>query len=278
MTGHEELGLQGKRLWIYETYGHVYDVYVRGNDVLAVNENKLLLLNEEGHQVLYQAPFGLTCVKPRREELVVGLEGKAIMFMGEENVQVPLEYGVNDCMVKDDYIAVGLCCNGVALIKDKELLWHLETDNHVYSVDWYGDVILAAGFDGFLYAISKEGKVLHKLPLAQNVNVVRTCGEYIAVGTFEPGNLYLLKYDTSKGFEMVWGKRDFFDVRAIAWREDCKYAFVADWDGNVEIYNTKGEIVLKGIGPRSMESAHWKGDRVALGGWGRIELYEIKED
>ncbi|UXD22294.1 hypothetical protein IPA_03275 [Ignicoccus pacificus DSM 13166] len=269
--------MEGRRLWIYETYGHVYDVYVKGKDVLAVNENKLLLLNEEDYKVLYQAPFGLTCVKPMEFELVLGMEGKALLFLGEEESKVDLEYGVNDCMPKGNKVAVGLCCNGMALVEDGEVKWHLETDNHVYSVDWYGDVIIGAGFDGFLYAVGEEGKVLHKLPLAENVNVARVCGDLIAVGTFEPGQLYLLKYDKNNGFQMVWGKRDFFDVRALAWRNDCEYLFVADWDGTVEIYDRLGNIALKGVGPRSMESAHWNGDYVALGGWGRIELYEIKE-
>lgn len=270
--------MNGRRLWSYPTYGHVYDVHIRGEDVLAANENALLLLNEEGHRTLYKAPFGIYCVKPHGNELLLGLEGKSLLFLGDEERYVQLSYGVNDCASRGDKIAVGLCCNGIALIEGEEVKWHLETDNHVYSVDWFGDVILGAGFDGFLYAVSEDGKVLHRLPLAENVNSVRVCGDLIAVGTFEPGQLYLLKYDKRKGFSMIWGKRDFFDVRALAWRDDCKYLFVADWDGTVEVYDKDGNVALKGKGPRSMESAHWRGDKVALGGWGRIELYEITEE
>ncbi|ALU12220.1 hypothetical protein EYM_01555 [Ignicoccus islandicus DSM 13165] len=266
-----------ERKWVFPTKGHVYDVYIRENgSVLAVNENALLALEEGRADVLYTSTAGLTCVRPYSGNLLIGSEARKVLILGDEVKEIPLDYGVNSCAVKGEEVAIGLCCNGMALMKDGKVAWHLETDNHIYSVDWYEDVILGAGFDGFLYAVNREGKVLHKLPLAENVNRVKVCGDLIAVGTFEPGQLYVLRYGET-GFQMVWGKRDFFDVRALSWSDNCKYLFVLDWNGTAEVYDSRGNLLLRGMGPRSMESSYWRNSEIAVGGWGRIELYQFSE-
>ncbi len=266
-----------ERKWVLPTKGHVYDVYIpRSGAVLAVNENSLLFIEEGRAEELYRSKAGLTCVRPYEGALMVGSEARKVLLLGENETSIELEYGVNSCAVKNGKAALGLCCNGLALIEGGSVKWHLETNNHIYSVDWYGDVILGAGFDGFLYAVNEDGEVLHKLPLAENVNRVRVCGDLVAVGTFEPGRLYVLKY--GNGFEMVWGKGNFFDVRALSWSEDCEYLFVLDWNGTAEIYDASGELKLRGMGPRSMESSFWRGNEIAVGGWGRVELYGFSSD
>ena len=260
-----------KRKWIVETPGHVYDVEFAGSGLLATTENNLVIIDDTGNaSVLYTHDAPIYKVRRWKDVLFLAAEDKRLVKLTPESLtSVEVEYGLFALDVKDGKVVAGGCCGAVYLIENDRVIKSITVGGHVYDVEW-GPYIYVASFDGSLYAFDEELNLIKRIDLAENVNVVRHCGDRVAVGTFEPGGVFVL----DKDLNLIWSRGNYLDVRMIAWREGCDGLYVGSWDGEFSLYTSGGKEVMKGRGPRGIESGAWSNGLLAVGGWGRIELYE----
>jgi len=260
-----------RRAWIAEVSGHVYDVSLLSDkEVLATNENKVLIIHEGNVAPLYvhEAPV----YKARKEggALILAAEDKKLLIVAEGDVKsVELEYGLFSLAVKGSKVAAGGCCGAIYLLENYEVKKSLSVGGHVYDLEW-GKYLYAASFDGSLYAFDNDLNLVKRVDLAENVNVVRSCGDLVAAGTFEPGGVFVMDADLN----LLWSKGGYLDVRMVAWRQNCEGLYVGSWDGEFSLFTKDGKEVLRGKGPRGIESGAWKDGRLVIGGWNRVELYE----
>ena len=259
-----------KRKWIVEVPGHVYDVIFNEDRVLAANENKLLLVDDRGATVLYSHEAPIYKVRKSDDSLLLAAEDKKLVRVGPDGVEeIDVDYGLFALATKGDKIVAGGCCGAVYLIEGNQIVRSTNVGNHVYDISW-SKYIYVASFDGSVYAFDDGLKLVKRVDLSENVNVVRTCKDRVAVGTFEPGGVFVFDEDLN----LLWSRGGYLDVRVIAWREGCEGLYVGSWDGELSLYTPSGKEVLRGKGPRGVESGAWQRGSLIIGGWGRVELYE----
>jgi len=268
------------RRWLLQTPGHTYDVRFEDDKLLVASENYFYTVDiEEGKVVnAFKHRAGIYCIRKIADgKYLLGAEDMSVLLLDEEgNVErIDTEYAIFSCAVKDNKAVLGACCGPLYLLdlESKNVLKIYETYGNVYSVDW-GKYIYAASFDGNIYALKGLGRLINGKRLAENVNVVSVCGRRVAAGTFEPGGVFVFDEELNP----LWSKGNFFDVRVTSWRDSCKGLYVASWDGRVSLYKPDGTEILRGMGPRGIESGDYAKGLLALGAWGRVELYEEEED
>jgi len=259
-----------KRKWIVEVPGHVYDVIFDEERVLAANENKLLLVDDKDVVVLYSHEAPIYKVRKYRGALLLAAEDKKLVKVDSDSIEeINVDHGLFALATKDDKIVAGGCCGAIYLIKNNQIVRSIYVGNHVYDISW-SKYIYVASFDGSVYAFDEELNLVKRVDLSENVNVVRTCKDKVAVGTFEPGGVFVFDEDLN----LLWSRGGYLDVRVVAWREGCKGLYVGSWDGELSLYTANGDEVLRGKGPRGIESGAWRMGSLVIGGWGRVELYE----
>ncbi len=261
-----------RRLWLTPLAGHNYDVLLSEDAALVCNEDRLVLLNlNEGDPfTLFKHDAALYKVRRSSESLILAAEDRKLLILEGDNARsIAVDHGLFAVDVRSDgLVAAGGCCGDIYVIREDKVLHKVTVGNHVYDVSW-GKHLYAASWDGSLYAFTETLKLVKRVDLAENVNVVRTCDNYIAVGTFEPSGIFLFDEDLN----LLWSRGGYMDVRAIAWRKDCNGLYALSWDGEVSLYDLEGNELLRGKGPRGLESASWHSYALAIAGWGRVELY-----
>ncbi len=268
------------RRWLTQTPGHTYDVRFDKDKILVTSENYFYKVDIENGEIVssYRHKAGIYCVRKICEgKYLLGTEDMSVLILDDEgNVErINTEYAVLSCAIKGNKAVLGSCCGAIYLLdlESKKLIKIYEAYGNVYSISW-GKYIYAASFDGNIYALKGLGRLMNGKRLAENVNVVSVCGERVAAGTFEPGGVFVFDEELNP----IWSRGNFFDVRVIAWRDLCKGLYVGSWDGRVSLYRNDGTEVLRGMGPRGIESGDYVKGLLVLGAWGRIELYEEEEE
>ncbi len=267
------------RRWLVQTPGHTYDVKFTDDKIMVVSENQFFLIDPENGEIenVYSHKAGLYCVRKLNDgRYLLGAEDMAVLILDEEGnlERIDSEYAIFSCSIKENKVALGACCGPIYLLdlETKNMIKIYETYGNVYSVEW-GKYLYAASFDGNIYALKGLGRLIAGKRLAENVNVVSTCNDAVAAGTFEPGGVFVFDPELNPR----WSRGNFFDVRVASWRDECKGLYVASWDGRVSLYRNDGTEVLRGMGPRGVESGDYRAGSLVLGAWGRVELYEEEE-
>ena len=265
-----------KRKWIVELPGHIYDTKIIEDQVLLANENRVVSVDDEGKAtIIFTHDAPIYSVKKTGDALLMAAEDKRLIIVDNNEInEVNTDFGLFSLDYKDGKAVAGGCCGALYLISDGTIVKKTNVGGHVYDVSWWSDKVLAASFDGHLYLFDSDLNFIKRVKMAENVNTVRPCGGLVAVGTFEPGGVFVLDED----LEVVWSKGGYLDVRLVAWREGCKGLYVGSWDGVLSLYDEHGNEVLAGKGPRGVESGDWRDGRLAVSGWGRTELYEEEGD
>ncbi len=260
-----------KHLWTFKTYDHIYDLQVT-DEVALVSGDKFVRLDLEGGvKEIIELEQGLYCLRKVDGGYVVGGEARTLFFLTDEPFSVETPYGVYSCDVGAE-LAVGTCCGLVLIGKRK-----IQLGGHVYALRWLKDGYLAVGnLDGRL-SIIKDYKVVWEVKETNGVNAISPCGDYLAVGTFEPGYVYLYDVSDPEAPKLVW-KREGFDVRALAWKEGCDKLFAGDFGRRAAIFDLEGNVIIGANTDRGVESAEWKGNRIYMGLWGRLEVFEVDEN
>jgi WD40 repeat protein len=204
--------------------------------------------------------------------VVVSFDHNAYIFDAQGNLEDKLyvggEYDQAVRALDQGFIACDERCGYFSY--NGTLIWSFEVGEVDNAPGVSGDYAYVADLDTYkVYIVYiPTGAIVNNLTYSVEAYDAQTCGNYLAVTTYD--TLYLYDISNPREPTLLWdygglgGGSDFGDMR-IAFSPDCQYIAVSDTDNySLKIFDSRGNLLIDNDLGRAPHGIAWQGSLIVL--------------